>query len=401
MSEPSRTPTDPDAAVVGTSVASLLGALVAIDSVNPTLVPGAPGERAITDFVARWLAARGVAVSEVPSEPADEDRPSLVCHVAGTGGGKSLMLYAHTDTVGVTGMTHPFDGIVRDGALHGRGAWDMKGSLAAIMRVAAGVAARPCAGDLWLMIVADEESGSRGTEAVLRELARRGVRPDGCLVAEPSDHNLMLGPRGFATGTIVTRGRAAHTARRDEGIDAIAMMARCLVALEELDARLQTEAGHPLLGHSAVVASLVRGGSELFTYPAECEAHFVWRMLPGEDRDSLTAALHAIFSMLRARDPRFDATLAWRTWREPMIGDARGALARAVPAAARAVLGHPPGVGAAPWWTDAALVQAAGIPSVIFGPPGGGIHAADEWVELPGLEDFERILTNVTRSFCT
>jgi len=382
------------------SLIDLVSELVAINSINPTLVPGAPGERAITHVVARWLASRGVAVTEVASGEPGTDRPSLLCRVPGTGRGRSLMLYAHTDTVGVDGMSSPFDAAMRAGRLHGRGAYDMKGSLAAIMRVAAAVAARPCAGDLWLMIVADEESDSRGTEAVLAELARRNVRPDACIVAEPSDLRLMIGHRGFATGTITTRGRAAHTARRDEGVDAIAMMARLIVALEELDARLNAGAGHPLLAHGAVVASLVRGGTELFTYPAACEAQFVWRTLPGQTRASLTDEIERLFDSLTERDPRFEATLDWRLWRDPMIVDEAAPVVRAVADAARAEVGHSAVVCAAPWWTDAALIQAAGIPTVIFGPPGGGIHAVDEWVDLEGLARFECILHAAATRFC-
>jgi acetylornithine deacetylase len=382
------------------TLTDLLAQLVAIDSVNPMLVAGAPGERAITDFVAAWLLSRGVTVAEVPAVQSDADRPSLLCRVPGTGGGRSLLLYAHSDTVGVTGMASPYTATIRDGGLHGRGAWDMKGSLAAIMRVAAEVAARPAAGDIWLMIVADEESGSCGAEAVLGELSRRDVHVDGCVVAEPSDLRLMVGHRGFATGTIETRGRAAHTARRDEGVDAIAMMARVVVALEDIDVRMHVGPGHPLLGHSAVVASLVRGGNELFTYPAECEARFVWRTLPGQNRASLTAELERIFAALKDRDSRFDAVLAWQLWREPMLVDERAPIVQAVARAALDELGYAPDVCGAPWWTDAALIQAAGIPAVIFGPPGGGIHAADEWVDLDGLERFEQTLLRVTRSFC-
>ena len=377
----------------------LVAQLVAIDSVNPTLVAGGWGERAITDFVHDWLTARGVTVAEVASQ-ADADRPSLLGHVPGTGGGKSLMLYAHTDTVGVAGMSTPFTPKIDAGALHGRGAYDMKGSLAAIMRVAAEVAARPTAGDLWLMVVADEESNSRGAEAVLRALNDRRTRPDACVVAEPSDLRLMLGHRGFATGLITTHGRAAHTARRDDGIEAIAMMARVIVALADLDERLDAEPGHPLLGHGAVVTSLVNGGSELFTYPAECRAQFVWRTLPGQAKASLEAEFDRLFDALKQRHPRFDAAVTWRLWREPMLIDESATITRTVALALRDELGSDPTPCAAPWWTDAALIQAAGIPSVIVGPAGGGIHAVDEWVDLEGLARFERILLNVTRSFC-
>jgi acetylornithine deacetylase len=382
------------------TLTELLTQLVAIDSVNPALVAHAPGERAIADFVSRWLSRHGVSVSEVHHEDHGRSRPSLLCRVAGTGGGPSLMLYAHTDTVGVDGMTNPFNPVIRDGALRGRGAYDMKGSVAAIMRVAAAVAQRPSAGDLWLMLVADEESDSHGAVAVLRELARAGIRPDACVVAEPSDLRLMLGHRGFATGVVTTKGRAAHTARRDEGIDAIAMMARVIVELEELDARMHIEAGHPLLGHSAVVASIVNGGRELFTYPAECEAQFVWRTLPGETQAGLTAAFDRIFATLKTRDPRFTASLHWRLWREPLVIDEDAPIVREMARATANVLGQPATVCAAPWWTDAALIQQAGIPTVILGPRGGGIHAADEWVDLEDLARFEDILLTVTRSVC-
>jgi acetylornithine deacetylase len=379
-------------------LARLAGDLIAIDSTNPALVPGAPGERAIADFAANWLCRRGVEVREI-STPGVPDRPSLLCRVAGSGGGPSLALYAHLDTVGVAGMRDPFTPVVRDGALHGRGAWDMKGSLAAIMRVAATVAAAPCAGDLWLMLVADEEHASAGAEAVLGPLAQE-PRLAGAIVAEPSGLEVMVGHRGFATGTIVTRGRAAHTARRDEGIDAVAMMARVIVAIEDLDAALHAGAAHPLLGHEAVVVSMVRGGSELFTYPAECEAHFVWRTLPGRARLSAAAALEEIFRELAERDARFDGSVEWGLWRDPLLTDMEQVLVRSLAHVAEQRLGARPAFSAAPWWTDAALIQQAGIPAVIFGPPGGGIHAANEWVDLAGLEQFEGILLEVTRTIC-
>ena len=380
-------------------VIDLLAQLVALNSVNPALVPGMPGERAITNFVSDWLTGRGVTVAEVASR-VDADRPSLLGYVPGTGGGKSLMLYAHTDTVGVAGMANPFEATVRDGLLHARGAYDMKGSLAAIMHVAADVAARPNAGDLWLMIVADEESDSRGAEAVLRELTDRRARPDACVVTEPSDLRLIVGHRGFATGVIATRGRAAHTARRDEGIDAIAMMARVITALADLDASLNAGAGHPLLGHSAVVTSLVQGGTELFTYPAACRAQFVWRTLPGQTKASLDHEFDHLFDVLRQGDSRFAADVTWHLWREPMLIDENAVIARATAVALRDELGSDPDPCAAPWWTDAALIQAAGIPTVIVGPRGGGIHAVDEWIDLDSLARFERILLDVTRSFC-
>lgn len=165
-------------------------------------------------------------------------------------------------------------------------------------------------------------------------------------------HRLMFGHGGFTRGVLTTRGCAAHTARRDEEIDAIAMMARVIVALADRDEQLHAEAPHPLLGHSAVVTSTIQGGTELFTYPAACEALFAWRTLPGQIRASLTADLHRLFGPLKERDARFAADVTWRLWREPMLIDPDPPIARA---AAHAIgdEGGSPACRGAPWWTDA------------------------------------------------
>lgn len=393
------------------SLAELTQRLVAINSINPSLVPGAPGEAEVIAFAREWLQQAGVRGTVVVETPAG--RPSLLCHLPGRRParsatwqvtnpaddrpGRSLLLYAHADTVGVDGMDAPFSGRIDGDRLHGRGAYDMKGSLAVIMTVAAAYARNPGPGDLWLAIVADEEHGSTGSEAVLREIARRGARIDGAVITEPSDLHLMPGHRGFATGTLITRGRAAHTARRDQGVDAIAMMARVISACEDLDVALNSGAPHPLLGHGALVVSLLQGGSELFTYPAECRAQFVRRMLPGETQAQLDQELHARFAALTARDPRFNVELSWQLRREPLLTALDAPLTRALSACAQSELGHAPDITGAPWWTDGALFQEAGIPAVIFGPRGGGIHAIDEWVDLPSLETLARVLDTLCR----
>ena len=144
-----------------TTTDSLVAALVAIDSVNPDLVPGGAGEREIADFVAGWLSDAGLDVEL--DEPAP-GRVSVIATARGTGSGRSLMLNAHMDTVGVEGMDRPFAAAVRDGRLYGRGAYDMKGSLAACMLAAARAAREPLAGDVVVAAVADEEHASLGVQ---------------------------------------------------------------------------------------------------------------------------------------------------------------------------------------------------------------------------------------------
>src|SRR5467141_3206457 len=148
------------------AIESLIAELVAIESVNPDLVATGSGETAISGFVASWLRDAGLEVEIVEPVPG---RPSVVGVLHGTGGGRSLMLNAHMDTVGAGGMADAFLPVVRDGRVYGRGAYDMKASLAAIMITARRAAALGLKGDLIITAVADEEVASLGTLAVLEK----------------------------------------------------------------------------------------------------------------------------------------------------------------------------------------------------------------------------------------
>src|SRR6476660_2091348 len=141
----------------------LLRDLVAINSVNPTLVPGAPGERAIADCVASELRRSGLDVSV---EIVADGRPNVVGVLEGRRKGRTLMFCGHTDTVGVAGMADPFTPAERDGRLYGRGAQDMKGGVAAMMSAATTIAQRGLeAGRLLIAAVVDEEHSSIGADA--------------------------------------------------------------------------------------------------------------------------------------------------------------------------------------------------------------------------------------------
>lgn len=376
----------------------LLQQLVAIDSVNPSLVPGAAGEGALAQFVARWLVGAGVEIEIVEPTPG---RPSVLGRVRGFGGGRSLMLYAHLDTVGVDGMAQPHQPVVRENRLYGRGAYDMKGGLATIMLAAARAARGPrLPGDVWLMAVADEEHSSLGAEAVLARLNELKARVDGGIVTEPTDMKLCLAQRGFAWATVTTHGRAAHTSRRGEGVDAIAHMGRVVVALEQLDRELQARPAHPLLGHGSVVASLIRGGSELFTYPAHCEIELVRRTLPGETDATVRAELQHVLAGLSETEPHFSGKAVLRLYRAPLEIPAASPIVQTLGDVAERVLGERPPLAGATFWTDVALLAEAGIPSVIFGPVGAGLHSTVEWVDLPSLEACAEIVARATQAFC-
>ena len=267
-------------------LAELTGQLVAIDSTNPDLVPDGAGEGEIAAFVAAWLDAAGLEVDLYEAAPG---RPNVVGVARGTGGGRSLLLNAHMDTVGVAGMESPFTPVVRDGRLHGRGAGDMKGSLAAMMLVGAAAVREGFRGDVIVTAVADEEVGSVGTEALVRR-----TTADAAIVTEPTEEVVAVAHKGFVAFEIETEGYAAHGSRPDLGVDAIAAMGPVLSGIAALDARLRSGSGHPLLGTGSLHASVIEGGQEYSSYPAHCRLQGERRTIPGETVDDVRRELEAL-----------------------------------------------------------------------------------------------------------
>jgi acetylornithine deacetylase len=368
-------------------VRELLERLVSIESVNPTLVAGGAGEAEIARFAASWLEGRGV---EVELDELGPGRANVVGRVRGSGGGRSLLLNGHLDTVGLGGADAGLSARIDDGRLYGRGAYDMKASVAAMMDVTARAAAagRRLAGDLILTLVADEEALSIGTERVAGS-----IRADAAIVAEPTDLRLAVAHRGFVWLEVETRGLAAHGSRYDLGEDAIVRMGPVLVGLERLDAELAERPPHPLLGRASVHASLIEGGTELSTYPDRCLVKVERRTLPGETVEAVEAEVREL-----APD---GAAVAASFSREPLETPRDSPVVELVSRCAERVLGAAPEVVGMPFWTDAALLAAAGIPTVLFGPRGEGAHADVEWVDLDSVEQLAEILLAAVADFCS
>ena len=373
-------------------VVELARRLVAIDSVNPDLVRGGAGERAIARAVAEWLEAAGL---EVESHEIAPGRWNVVAVARGTGGGRTLLLNAHMDTVGVAGMEAPFQPRVEDGRLYGRGAYDMKASLAAIMLAGARARSLSLPGDVVVTAVADEEVASIGSEAVAAT-----VRADAAIVAEPTELRLAVAHRGFVWLELETTGRAAHGSRPDLGVDAIAKMGRVLVGLEDLDRGLRAEPTHPLLGSGSAHASLVEGGQELSSYPERCLVEAERRTIPGETPESVEAELRGVLARAGEGDPEFRGDVRVTFAREPFAVDERDPFVELVRRHAGAAIGErPPAVGV-PFWTDAALFAGAGIPTVLFGPRGEGAHAVVEWVDVESVARCAQTYLAVATEFC-
>ena len=393
------------------AVQQLVGELVAVDSVNPALVPGGAGEGAVAVLVADRLRDAGLEVEIVDAA----GRPSVVGTARGRGGGRSLMLCGHLDTVGVAGMADPLVPVVRDGRLHGRGSYDMKAGVAAAMLAAVEAAGAGLAGDVIVAAVADEEHASVGVQAVLER-----VRADACIVTEPTGLDVVVAHKGFAWWEIEARGRAAHGSRPDLGVDAIAAFGPVLVALGELEAELAARP-HPRLGPGSVHAALIEGGAELSTYPERCVLGIERRTLPGETGAQLEAELAALVAAGERVERRPVAGAAWgaaeaaalpgapaATWsartlleRAPFEVADDAPIVAAVHAAAAARLGRRPRLLGHSAWMDAAFTSAAGIPTVVFGPDGAGAHAVEEWVELDSVRTCAEVLADVAAEFCS
>jgi acetylornithine deacetylase len=355
-------------------LAELAARLVAIDSVNPALVAGGAGEGEAAAFVADWCREHGLE-----AEVVGDERPSVIVRRRGSGGGRSLLLNGHLDTVGVAGMDAPFEPRIENGRLYGRGSYDMKGAIAAILVAAASLDG--LRGDIVVTAVADEELASVGTETVLEH-----VTADAAMVVEPTELQLAVAHRGFVGFEIETKGVAAHGSRPDLGEDAIVKMGPILVALEELDSRLQKGTRHELAGTGSVHASVIEGGQEMSSFPARCVLLGERRTIPGESVADVERELRALAG---------DAEVRVVASRDPYEADTRHEFVELVRRAAGV-----DGLVGAPFWTDAALVAAAGIPTVLFGPIGEGAHAEVEWVDLGSLADLHDVVVQVAREWC-
>ncbi len=375
-------------------VTTLCQRLVGIDSVNPVLVPGAAGEGEIAECLAAECARLGLQV--VRHEP-ERGRVSVVGRRPGSGGGRSLMLNAHLDTVGVDGMARPFSGEVRDGRLYGRGAYDMKGSLAASLAAVkaiadAGVALR---GDLLVAGVADEEYGSIGTADLVSH-----TRTDAAIVTEPTELGICLAHKGYLWIEVTVRGRAAHGSRFTEGVDANLRMGRFLAKLDRLEQELRARPPHPLVGPPSLHAALLNGGTGLSTYAAECTLKIERRTVPGETPEGAMAEIESLLDELRRDDPALDAEARLFFARDPFEVGRDTALVRALDEGLRAVTGEAPRYYGDTPWMDAALTQAAGIETVVFGPAGAGAHAAEEWVDVDSMVRCAEVLAETARRYC-
>lgn len=365
--------------------------LVATPSVNPSLGDG-EGEGAAAALVGAWLADAGLEVETIEPEPG---RTSVLATLRGrSAAGPTLMLNGHLDTVPAGDMSCPFEPRMEDGRLHGRGAYDMKGGVAACVAAARALAAagRPFDGTLQVAAVADEEHASLGTRAVLERTV-----PDAVIVTEPTALVPCSAHRGFAWVEVRTRGRAAHGSRPDLGVDANLMMGRVLGVIETISRDLAAAAPHPVAGRGSLHVGRLAGGGVWSVYADRCRAGLERRTIPGETGAVILAELEDEFERLRRDDPRFDAEAELVLERAPFEGRPDSPLLRAMQATGLTRGG--PGPHGVSFWTDAAFFAAAGADTVLLGADGEGAHADVEWVDLDSVERLAELLARTARGF--
>ena len=372
---------------------ALARALIQIDSRNPTLASDSPGEgdcaRALASILDDW----GFTVQLIDGAPG---RPNVVARI-GPADAPALMLNGHLDVVGVEGMVHePFAAEVRGNRIYGRGSADMKGGVAAMCAAAAKGASADSARQILVTAVVDEEYESLGMRAMLAA----GVVADAAIITEPTRLAICPAHRGFVWIDVAFRGRAAHGSRYDLGVDAITHAGLLLTELESLERTREKGPQHPLLGRGSLHASKIQGGVGMSTYPETCNLSIERRTLPGESVEKALEEITDACVSLRSRQAHFDARVTLSTAQlpsdvpleSPIVNRLRGALEREK---------LPVRIEGLSAWTDAALLNEAGIPTICFGPGDIALaHAAEEFVPIEEIETATRVLARVVREWC-
>jgi len=364
---------------------NLLAELIRIPSINPHFSKE-HNEMRLAFFVRDWLASHQI---EAWIEEVEPGRPNVVAEI-GEENGPTLCFCAHLDTVGVQEMTiPPFEPCIEGNRIYGRGSCDMKGGLAAVLNAAAALSKQGVKGKLILALVCDEEYASIGADHFVQK-----YRANACILTEPSDLKMVIAHKGYLWGKVVVSGKSAHGSRWDLGESAISKMGPVLVALDEFEKTTLRKRREPLVGPASMHVSLISGGTGVSTYASTCAIHIERRTLPSENMDAVQKELEKVIVQACP-----DATVDWYFHRPPFDCNPNEQIAECVTRAFHKTMGRE--VERVGWgvWTDAALFQQAGIPTVNIGPIGFGLHEPVEWVDAVSVEQTAAILVHAATDF--
>ena len=374
----------------------ILQGMVKIDSVNPSIGKGGKGEFKIARYIGVCLAEKGLEVIFQEIKP---NRANVIGILKGGDNGKSLMINGHTDTVGVDGMDiKPLNPRYENGKVYGRGSLDMKSGLSAMIIAAKAIVRSgvKLKGDVIFAFVADEEYKSIGTETLAKKYSA-----DAAIVCEPTNLEIGIAHKGFAWTKVEVFGKAAHGSRPDEGIDAIVKGGKVLSEVDNLANNILPQKKHPLLGSPSIHASLISGGTELSTYPDYCKIELERRTIPGEDYQTVADETEGLINKISSKDGQFKANFEVFFHRPPLEVSKDELIVKALEKAYNSVLKKEPKLTGLSYWTDAAILTQAGIPTVIFGPGGEGLHAAVEYVDFDSVVATAKVLAEVIVEFCS
>lgn len=370
----------------------ILEDLVRFPSVNP---PG--GEDGIARYIADRLEKAGLTAEVKDVSPG---RPNAVVRLDMDRPGPTLVMNSHMDVVppGNNWETDPFTPVRKDGRIYGRGTVDAKGPLAgmiAALEVLAGFRSQ-LRGSIVLQAVMDEESGSAGTRALIP-----GLKADMAIVGEPTACRLCTAHKGTSRSAIVVKGKSAHAAEPEAGINAIEGAARVIEALRAYHAELRRRS-HPLVGSPSAVVTVIQGGTKGNMVPDRCEITLSRRMIPGESEQVVAQELEAIFGELRRSTPPVDVSIGqfFQTSGGPSETPESDAFVRLARRAVTDLLGRDPGLhGFGPNCDMAQLRGVAGVPAFVLGPGETALsHQANEYVPIAELELVTRMYTCIAAS---
>jgi acetylornithine deacetylase len=365
-------------------VVKTLTELVRINSVNSSY-EGGPGEGEMAACVRRFFQMHGIETWEEIVFPG---RPNVMARLPGRQRARRLLLEAHTDTVSIKGMSiPPFDPIISEGKLYGRGSCDTKAGLATMMHAMLSLKeARitpPC--EVVLAAVVDEEFSYRGVVKLCENL-----KADAAIVAEPTEVRAVIATKGVLRCRIVVHGKSAHSSKPHLGVNAITHMAKVLAAIEADNARMAV-IQHPLVGSGTCNVGVINGGVQVNFVPDRCVIEIDRRLLPGESAAKAVAEYQQLLNQLPGISAEIEEPLL-------LVDEALDTPAESdvVQTASHILrdLGLNPEPCGVPFGCDASKLARAGIPSIVFGP--GSIdraHTADEYVELDQVEqalEFQR-----------
>ncbi len=370
------------------SLPELLADLVRLPSVNPM---GRPLEGAylyeyqVTNYLERFFRNLGIEPERQPIAP---QRENIIARYHAPHATRTILFEVHQDTVPTDAMTiDPFGAIVENGRLYGRGACDVKGSLAAML----GVLARLCrerpktSASLILACTVDEEHTFLGVQ----KLVQIGLQADFAIVAEPTRLNIVPTHKGVVRWEVTTTGIACHSSAPERGVNAIYRMGRLLEAIEGYAKSLSAKAKHPDLGTPTLSVGTIQGGVSVNTVPDRCSILVDRRLLPGEDPRE--AAKHFERVLREEAEVPFHCSAPFLSCPPLRPLGSQEAIQRLGDAINSVCGSHE--VFGVPFGTDASTISEAGIPAIVFGP--GDIaqaHTRDEWIELAQVEAAAEIL---------